>query len=206
MHLITDLIPLNPYSRPGTHLEVVKNVVVHYVGNPGSTAKNNRDYFANQPAFAKLGKARYVSSHYVIGIDGEVIQCVPEDEIAYCSNAANSYSISIECCHPDSSGQFTSFTRSSLVELLVQLCKRYELTSEDIIRHYDVNGKKCPLYYVVHPDEWRNLKADVSAQLSSITTLYYVQVGAFEYKENAEDMVKRLSDKGFSSFIREVER
>lgn len=206
MNIITDLIPVNSYSRPGARLEVVKNVVVHYTGNPGSTAKNNRDYFANQPAFAKQGKARYVSSHYVVGLDGEVIQCVPEDEIAYCSNAANSYSISIECCHPDSSGQFTSFTRASLVELLVQLCKRHELTAKDIIRHYDVNGKNCPLYYVVHPDAWRELKSDVATKLSSTHTLYYVQAGMFEHKENAEEMVGRLADKGFSSFIREVGR
>ena len=42
-----ELIPVNQYSRPGTPLEQVNGIVVHYVGNPGTTAQNNRDYFAS---------------------------------------------------------------------------------------------------------------------------------------------------------------
>ena len=33
-----DILPLNPYSRPGTPLKKISGVVVHYVGNPGTTA------------------------------------------------------------------------------------------------------------------------------------------------------------------------
>ena len=35
----------NEYSRPGTSLDTVKGVVIHYVGNPGTTAEQNRSYF-----------------------------------------------------------------------------------------------------------------------------------------------------------------
>ena len=35
----------NKYSRPQIKLEKVTKIAVHYVGNPRSTAKNNRDYF-----------------------------------------------------------------------------------------------------------------------------------------------------------------
>ena len=31
---------------------------------------------------------------------------------------------------------------------------RFNLTSEDVIRHYDVTGKICPKYYVDHPEAW----------------------------------------------------
>ena len=27
---------------------------------------------------------------------------------------------------------------------------RYDLSADDVIRHYDVTGKKCPLYFVEH--------------------------------------------------------
>ena len=42
-----DFLDKNPYSRSGIALRKVKGVVIHYVENPGSTAKENRDYFNN---------------------------------------------------------------------------------------------------------------------------------------------------------------
>ena len=35
----------------------------------------------------------------------------------------------------------------------------------DVIRHYDVSGKRCPLYYVENPEAWTAFLADVTAQL-----------------------------------------
>jgi len=136
----------NKYSRPQIPLKTVTKIAVHYVGNPNTSALANRNYFENQ----KNGgaNARYVSSHYVIGLGGEILQCIPTSEISYCTNQANSYSISIECCHPDSSGKFTAATEKSLAELCAYLCKAFKLNPMvDIIRHYDVTGKQCPLYW-----------------------------------------------------------
>ena len=134
----------NKYSRPQTPLKKVTKIAVHYVGNPGSSAISNRNYFEG---LAKSG-ARYVSAHFVVGIGGDVIQCIPTDEISYCTNQANGYSISIECCHPDSTGRFTTETETALAELCAYLCKQFGLDPDkDIIRHYDVTGKQCPLYW-----------------------------------------------------------
>jgi N-acetylmuramoyl-L-alanine amidase len=36
------------YSRPGLPLRPVKAVVVHYVGNPGTSAMMNRDFFESR--------------------------------------------------------------------------------------------------------------------------------------------------------------
>ena len=160
-------LTVNPYSRPGTIRKRTEKIAVHYVGNPGTTALNNRNYFEglkNQKpdstgkyCLTSDGKyliynggrvaIRYVSSNYIVGLDGEVLECVPPEEIAYCTNQANEYSISIECCHPDATGKFTDATETALAELCVYLLKRYGLTAADIIRHYDVTGKQCPLYW-----------------------------------------------------------
>ena len=102
-------------------------------------------------------KETYASSHFVIGIDGKIIQCVPLDEIAYCSNQRNDDTISIECCHSDDTGQFSQDTLDALVQLLNWLIKTYELGRDDILRHYDVIGKECPYYFVKHPDAWEKL-------------------------------------------------
>ena len=40
-----ELLDYNEYSRPGTALEKVNGIVVHYTANPGTTAQQNRDYF-----------------------------------------------------------------------------------------------------------------------------------------------------------------
>lgn len=146
-----EYIDINEYSRPGIPLEHVEKIVVHYTGNPGSTAQGNRDYFNNLQYTHKT----YASSHFVIGLEGEIIQCVPLNEIAYASNEENQRSISIECCHPDEEGEFTTATYNQCVKLVIELCKYYQLDPrEDVIRHYDVTGKICPKFYVDHPEEW----------------------------------------------------
>lgn len=151
------LIQPNTYSRPQTQLEKVNGIVIHYVGNPGTTAVANRNYFN------ELGKTHttYASSHFVVGLEGEVIQCIPLKEIAYASNDRNNDTISIEVCHPDATGKFNDKTYDSLIELVAWLVTKYDLSKDDIIRHYDVTGKLCPLYYVKHEDAWEKLKNDV---------------------------------------------
>ena len=144
-------------SRPGEAIETVKNVFVHYTANPGTSAKQNRSYFEN----LKDTQERSASAHFIIGYDGEIIQCVPLDEIAYAVLTRNYDSVSIECCYKAQNGSFTQETYDSLIELLSWLLDIYELDSEDILRHYDCGGKKCPLYYTENEDAWRILKKDV---------------------------------------------
>ena len=157
-----EILPVNPYSRPGDKISKVTAIVVRYVGNPGTRAEQKRSYFNN------LGELKnaYVSSHYVVGLQGEIIQCVPLDEIAYASNNRNYDTISIECCHQDAEGRFTGDTYNSLVRLVAALCRTYGLNPEtDVIRHYDVTGKLCPIYYVNNPDEWYAFKLSVKNEM-----------------------------------------
>lgn len=150
--IIQDFLDKNPYSRSGIALRKVKGVVIHYVENPGSTAKENRDYFNNLQS-THLTKA---SSHYIVGLDGEIIQCIPQNEISYASNNRNKDTISIECCHPKKNGKFNDKTYNSVVRLTAWICKTYGLSSKNVIRHYDVTGKMCPKYYVKHEQAWKD--------------------------------------------------
>ncbi|MBR0341439.1 MAG: N-acetylmuramoyl-L-alanine amidase [Oscillospiraceae bacterium] len=158
-----DFLTKNKYSRPGKILRKVDGIVVHYVANPGSTAQDNRDYFEG---LAKT-KERKASSHFLIGLDGEIIQCIPLKEMAYCSNEANTHTISVECCHPKKDGKFSDKTYASLVDLVSWLCDTYGLTEEDVIRHYDVTGKICPKYFVDHPDSWDSFREDIKSRLAN---------------------------------------
>ena len=153
-----DLLPLNDYSRPGTELEKVTGIVIHYVGNPGTTAEQNHSFFENLAATGET----YASSHFLIGMDGEILQNVPLDEVAYCSNSANDSTLSIECCHPDDTGAFTDATYDSLVKLTAWLMDYYGLKPKQVIRHYDVTGKDCPRYFVQHPEAWEAFRQDLA--------------------------------------------
>lgn len=162
-----DFLTISEYNRPGTTLACVKNIFVHYTANPKTSAAQNRSYFEN------LGQTheRAASAHFIIGYEGEVIQCIPLDEEAYAVVERNGDSISIECCYLAQDGSFTQETYDSLVEMLAWLLDKYDLEPKDILRHYDCGGKLCPVYYVKHEDAWQKLLGDVAAELESKYTL-----------------------------------
>ena len=160
-YVTEDLLPVNEWSRPGTPLKKIDGVVIHYVGNPNTTAQANRNYFAS---LADGTEGTYASSHFLVGLEGEVIQCVPLTEIAYASNIRNEDTVAIEVCHPDETGLFSDATYARTVELTAWLCREFGLDPvSDVIRHYDVTGKICPKYYVEHPEAWELFLADVAA-------------------------------------------
>lgn len=153
-----DFLTISEYNRPGTKLESVNNIFVHYTANQGTSAAQNRSYFEN------LGQTheRAASAHFIIGYEGEIVQCIPLEEEAYAVMGRNGDSISIECCYLEKDGSFTQETYDTLVEMLAWLIDQYDLEPQDILRHYDCGGKKCPLYYVDHEDAWRKLLDDVA--------------------------------------------
>ena len=130
--------------------------------NPGASAKANRDYFEN----LKDTHVTKASSNFIVGLEGEIIQCVPTWEVAYASNDRNKDTVSIECCHPDETGKFNEETYRSLVQLSAWLCKKFDLDESDVIRHYDVTGKNCPKYFVENEAVWEQFREDVSRALA----------------------------------------
>ena len=151
------IIDIDGASRRGTSLSDINDIVIHYVGNPGTSAQANRNWYANPSS--------NVSSHFIVGLKGEIIQCIPLHEKSSASNHRNSDTISIEVCHPDASGKFNAATYDSLVDLTAWLVKSCGLTVDNVIRHYDVTGKECPRYYVRNEDAWDQFKADVKEKL-----------------------------------------
>lgn len=162
-YIDVELLTPNSYSRPQIPIEQVNYIAIHYTANPGSTAMSNRNYFEN----LATTQENKVSSHFVIGLDGEVVQCIPTSEMSYATNSRNVDTLSIECCHLDDTGQFNEATYSSAVKLTAWLCTRFGLTADQVIRHYDVTGKDCPKYYVENPDAWIQMKSDIAAQIQA---------------------------------------
>ena len=162
--LDVQLLTVNDYSRPAIPLEQINGIAVHYTANPGATAQQNRDYFEN----LKDSQQTQVSSHFVIGLEGEIIQCIPSSEMSYATNERNVDTLSIECCHPDETGKLKKATYNSLVDLTAWLCSRFILSTDDIIRHYDVTGKNCPKYFVENPERWEQFKEDGHKKMENL--------------------------------------
>ena len=47
---------------------------------------------------------------------------------------------------------FSNLVRKTDIDIILQ----------DVIRHYDVTEKRCPLYYVEHPEAWDAFRTDVA--------------------------------------------
>ena len=164
MQAINAVLTPNQWSRPQIRLRPVRGIVMHYVNNAGTSALFNRNFFENR----KRGRTGFGSAHYIVDLTGMVVLCVPPNEIAYhCGEdrtrgllylpAAldkfgswpNSCTLGIELCHLDAEGRFTEETQDAAACLVADLCERHDLDPvRDVVRHYDVTSKLCPLYWV----------------------------------------------------------
>lgn len=158
------LLTIINFNRPDTKRNHTTAIACHYIGNKNTSAQANRNWFES----LKDGQRTKASCHYIIGLDGEILRLIPEDEISWCTNSANAYTISIEACHPDTSGKFTDATYTTYVELCADLCKRWGLDplAGGLIRHYDVTRKICPKWFVDNPNEWERFKRAVAAKMA----------------------------------------
>ncbi len=140
-------------------LSVIKYIVIHYTGNDGDTDENNGNYFKNHIVEA--------SAHYFVD-DDSVTQSVPDNYVAWAvggkrysdyktsggaklyGKANNTNSLSVEICDDVKNGVVypSQATIENAVALVKELQKKYNIPNENVIRHFDVNGKKCPKYWV----------------------------------------------------------
>lgn len=176
MKIKQDLLTINQFSRPGIKLLSVKKIVIHYVGNPGTTAKQNVNWvksLKDQDPTDEVDDT-YASAHYFIDDNG-IIQVIPEDERAYhvgakrytpyglsISSYPNARTIGIEFCHNKEDGKPSYATYKHIIELCKYLCSEYGLDPmEDITTHNAITGKNCPKYYVDNDNELIKLKEEV---------------------------------------------
>lgn len=133
----------------------IKYIVIHYTGNDGDTDENNGKYFANN-----IVKA---SAHYFVD-DDSITQSVPDNYVAWSvggkkynnnggklyGKCTNNNSISIELCDDVKNGVVypSAKTIQNALDLVKLLMNKYSILQANVIRHYDVNGKPCPKYWV----------------------------------------------------------
>ena len=203
MTIIDKIIKVNKYNRPGTASKPVR-ICVHYTGQAGTGADRLALFYANVAAgMFPNSSANWTSTQYIVGLDGEVIRIVPDNEIAYAASGKNNGTLHIEVCYKQSSGEFEQESKAALRELVQYLMQQYGISADKVVRHYDLTGKLCPYFYVDNT-RWAALHEYITAPEQKSSTLYRVQVGAFTSKTNANNYMAKVKAAGFNAFIVEV--
>ena len=151
--------PASKANYGGTRaLSTIKYIVIHYTANDGDTAISNAKYFANG--------SRGASAHYFVD-SKNIVQSVKDDYVAWAvggnkyddttktgggkfyGKCNNNNSLSIEICDDIKNNAIypTDSTINNILELVRTLMKKYNISINNVIRHFDVTGKKCPMYW-----------------------------------------------------------
>lgn len=147
------------HCRPYRKLERVAAIIIHWTANTrrGAGAMANRNYFSSSPKTPE-GKLIYASAHFCVD-SVSIVQCLPEDEVGYHvgssrpykpdgirikgnSSSPNNVTIGIEMC-VNEDGDF-NITRTQTILLTRYLAQKYNITRQNILRHFDITGKDCP--------------------------------------------------------------
>jgi len=186
----------NKYSRSGKSIQELIGAAIHWVGNPNTSAMNNRSYFNNMNGV-------YASAHEIIDLNGDVILCIPENEVAYhvgsktytdrCLQELGGYPnyhlYGIECCHIDWEGRMTQETYSTLITRVADLFTEWGFDPfKHLWLHYDVVGwKDCHRGFVRGIYDWNEFKMEVANAMAN------VQLAEWQ-KNLGMDAIKNLSD------------
>jgi len=164
----------NEWSRPQRPIRDVRAIVLHWVQNPGTSARANRDFFEMR----KDGRHGYGSAHFIAD-DTEIVACIPIGEMAYHVGASeytdfarmylgpypNSYTIGIEMCHPTDTGEPTPVVWEKTVELTSELLLAHALRPHHITTHHNITGKRCHRWFVDHPAELERFRWAVASRM-----------------------------------------
>lgn len=194
--IIEQYLTPNKYSRPQMKLRCIKGIVIHWVANPMSSAKGNRDFFESR----KAGTKGSGSAHEVIDLDGDVVLCIPKNEVAYQVGSSQPYKAGskqiytplawdqlntnlprkvkpypnnccygIEATHIDWNGKMTDATLNTLVERTADLCIEFKLDPlHDVYTHQEIVGwKDCHRWFVNNPNEWQAFKLKVKTMMAN---------------------------------------
>ncbi len=138
----------------------IEYIVIHYTGTEMS-AKSFVNFYNSQTS--KDASADYFVDfngdvyQYNIDVDNRFSWAVAGDKVdnqggSLYKTVTNENSVSIELCVKSngarvanqSGWQFSKNTIESAVLLVKNLMEKYDISSDNVIRHYDVNGKLCP--------------------------------------------------------------
>lgn len=155
----------NPFFSKGKRKKKnVIGIVIHNTGNERDRAVSNAKYFLNN-------KERYAGAHFVIDKQGIIYQCGRLKDICHSVEGAcysrelfyrtlnNANTISIELC--DIVNTDISKAQLEALKCVIHYVRKYCKNANIICRHFDINGKKCPVHYL-EEKKWKIFKKEIN--------------------------------------------
>ena len=206
--------PLATYRRitknknsPRNHK--IDTITIHCMAGQ-MTGRGCADYFATT--------SRQVSANYCIGYDGDIAISVDEGDRSWCScSGSNDHrAITIEVA-TDSYAPYkcTDKAYAALLDLVTDICKRNGIkklnytgdTTGNMTKHKWFASTACPGAYL--EGKFTEIQREVNRRLSAGDSpsepekgLYFVQIGAYTSKQNAEIQVKKAKAAGFDAITK----
>lgn len=181
----------NEWSRPQSKIKEFRAIVIHWTANPNANAEQNWLYFeAKKTGMSSYGSVHYIIGQdgetiqavpdnevvYHCGSSGQLDPASGQIFTDYArkkfghfavdwqTTSPNFCTIGVELCPTDNDGHFTDRTINAAIDLCAYLCKRHNLTADDITTHHDIVGwKDCPRLWTNQPellDAFRKSVAD----------------------------------------------
>lgn len=167
------MIKAKPISYGGTRpLSAVQYIVIHYTACKGDTARNECNCF-------KYVNTRAAGAHFFADQFGDVCQSIPIKRVAWSVGGAkwdnnggslygvatNYNTVSIELCDLVDKAPSEAMTES--VRKLVAYIQKKCPNAKTIIRHWDVNGKPCPVTMIgTDCQAWFDFRKAISGSVS----------------------------------------
>ena len=106
-------------------------------------------------------------------------------------STANANSINVELCDTRKNGKFdfSEETLDNAADLCRVLLKKYNISVDNIIRHFDVTGKNCPAPFVSDGKAWEAFQERIVDEVK-----YYEEKK--DVPKWAQPMVQDMIDKG----------
>lgn len=123
--------------------------------------------------------------------------------IEICSNKKNRKSLSAD----DTDWYFTDAELALTAELVKHLMKTYGISADHVIMHHQVTGKLCPAMWTHTEAElagWRKFQNMFAPETVKTEEMFYVQIGAFKSRENAEAYLKTVKKDYPGAFIKSM--
>lgn len=130
--------------------------------------------------------------------------------IEICSNKRNTKSLKAD----DKDWYFTEAELKNVEELVKYLMKTYNIPINNVIMHHHVTGKLCPAMWTHNESElqgyyeflerlrYKTVQQAKEENISPNKKMWYVQVGAFGIRSNAEAYLKQVQKDYPNAFIK----
>lgn len=175
-----------------------KYIVIHSTGNTNDNAQNNYSYFANGN--------RGASADFFVD-NNNIIQIIDSDNFYswHCGDGkgkygiSNSNSIGIEMCGTDN-GNISNTTVNNTIELVKYLMNKYNISADQVVRHYDASRKSCPYQFMSNSwARWYDFKDRLTN--NSVKGEWIQQDGKWWYKHSdgsySKDAWEKIDDKWY---------